>query len=179
MNRSVEYYLIRLLATIGIIAVVGVLVILPYRLYERDVRNAKVQAHQISSIVHTSLSEAIIEGRDITDLVNRLQGNASFVMKLQKLEKGEVHPAMTSGRGYSKLNGTELSVTTPPIVDKDKNTWLASMEFDLSNMKRESISLIIDLMLAVVFGSLCFSIAVYILIRKFLVVPPDFDGLEA
>ena len=40
----------------------GVLAILPYRLYARDVRHATVHAHRIASVVHTALSHAILEG---------------------------------------------------------------------------------------------------------------------
>jgi nitrate/nitrite-specific signal transduction histidine kinase len=45
------------------------------------------------------------------------------------------------------------------------------MYFDLSSMKRESIRLIIDLCLAVVIGAALFSVLVFVLVRRMLVVP--------
>ena len=62
-------------------------------------------------------------------------------------------------------------LTAPPILDPDGGTWLATMRFDLSPMKRESIRLIIDLVLAVLIGSAAFSLVVYVLIRRMLLKP--------
>jgi hypothetical protein len=45
------------------------------------------------------------------------------------------------------------------------------MEFDLAPMKRESVRLIIDLVLAVVIGATIFSAAVFVLVRQALIVP--------
>jgi hypothetical protein len=45
------------------------------------------------------------------------------------------------------------------------------MRFDLSPMKRESIRLIIDLVLAVLLGSAAFSLVVFGLIRRTLLQP--------
>ena len=45
------------------------------------------------------------------------------------------------------------------------------MHFDLSPMKRESVRLIIDMMAAVLLGSLVFSLAVFFLIRRLLIEP--------
>jgi len=168
---SVERHLIRMLAIIACIAVIGVLVILPYRLYERDIRNARLHAHRIASVVHVAISKAVQEGDDISDLVNRLQGSASLEMRLTKVESGEVHPVVTSGKGSSDLKGTTLTYIAPPIVDHEGDRWLATMEFDLSAMKRESIRLIIDLVLAVLIGSTIFSLAVFLLVRWAILRP--------
>ena len=45
------------------------------------------------------------------------------------------------------------------------------MEFDLSPMKRRSIRLITDLVLAVAIGSLTFSAMIFLLIRRALLLP--------
>ncbi len=168
---SIERHLIRILAVIACIAVIGVLVILPFRLYERDVRNARIHAHRISTVVHAAISNSVHDGEDISDLVNRLQGSAALEIRLSKVEKGEVHPVVTSGEGSSELQGTTLRYTAPAIVDRLGDRWLATMEFDLSAMKRESIRLIIDLVLAVFIGSLIFSLAVFLLVRWAIVGP--------
>lgn len=168
---SVQLRLMQLLAVIAVIAVAGVLAILPYRLYERDIRNAEVNAHRIASVVHVSLGQALHDGENVTDLVNRLQGIADLEIGLRKLDASEIHPAASAGRGSSKLDGTDLDYTSPPILDQDGGVWLATMHFDLSSMKRESVRLIIDLMIAVVLGSLAFSLAVFFLIRRLLIEP--------
>jgi hypothetical protein len=168
---SVERRLVLLLAVIAAIAVLGVLAVVPYRLYERDVRQAEVNAHRVASLVHVALSRALLGGGDVTDLVNRFQGIADLQIGLQRLEAGEVHPAAALGRGSSERRDTDLTYTAPPIFDAEGRTWLASMYFDLSPMKRESIHLIIDLMLMVVIGSAAFSLAVFLLIRRSLIAP--------
>jgi hypothetical protein len=170
-TKSVQTRLIQVLTGIACVAVLGVLAILPYRLYQRDIRHATVQAHRISSVVHTALARAVLEGEDVTDLVNRFQGIADLEIRLSKLGDGEVHPAATSRKGSSELEGTDLTYTAPPILDREGNTWLASMYFDLSSMKRESIRLIIDLCLVVVIGSALFSLLVFVFVRRMLVVP--------
>jgi hypothetical protein len=45
------------------------------------------------------------------------------------------------------------------------------MEFDLAPLKRESVRLIIDLVLAVALGSLVFSAVVFVLVRQSVVLP--------
>lgn len=171
-NRpSVQLRLIQLLAVIAAIAVAGVVVIVPYRLYQRDIRHAEVSAHRVASVVHVALGQAINDGKDLADLVNRLQGIADLEIRLKKLGPNETHPAATSGRGSSALSGTDLDVTAPPILDRDGGTWLATMHFDLSPMKRESVRLIIDLMIAVLLGSIAFSFAVFFLIRRLMIEP--------
>jgi len=171
-NRpSVQLRLTQLLAVIAAVAVGGILAIVPYRLYERDIRTAEVNAHRLASVVHISLGQALHDGDDVTDLVNRLQGIADLEIRLRKLGADEIHPAAAGGRGSSELRGTELDYTSPPILDRDGGAWLATMHFDLSAMKRDSVRLIIDLMLAVILGSLVFSLAVFFLIRRLLIEP--------
>ena len=168
---SVESHLIKILAGIAAVAVVGVLVLVPYRLYARDIRHAEVQAHRVATVAHTALSSAVARGEDVTDLANRFQGIADFEIRLRKQEAGELDPAATTGRGTSDLDGTDLTYTAAPIEDASGQVYLATMHFDLSPMKRESVRLIIDLILAVVLGSALFSAVVYVLIRRSLVEP--------
>jgi len=171
---SVERRLLVFLAAIAAIAVAGVLAILPYRLYERDVRLAEVNAHRIGSLLHVALAQELQHGtdvKDVSDLANRFQGIAGLELRLRQLEPGEVHPAATSGRASSERHDTDLTYTAAPILDRDGHTWLATMHFDLAPMKRESIRLIIDLVLAVVLGSLAFSAAIFWLIRNTLLQP--------
>jgi len=168
---SVERRLILLLTAIAAVAVVGVLAILPYRLYQRDIRTAEVNAHRIASVVHTSISRAVAKGENVADIVNRFQGIAATEITLERLDEGEVHPAATSHRGSSVLRGTDLTYYAPPILDQDGKTMIASMYFDLTPMKRNSIRLIVGLVVAVIVGSLFFSLSVFLLIRRSLVDP--------
>jgi hypothetical protein len=170
-RRSIESHLLKTLAAIAVVAVVGVLAILPYRLYDRDIRHAKVQAHRLSSVVQTALAHAVVSGEDPTDLINRLQGLADVDIQLARLDSKQIHPAATSGHGKSELSGTRLTYIAPPILGRGGEVWLAEMEFDLSPMKRESVRLIIDLVIAVVLGSLVFSFVVFLLVRQSVVVP--------
>ena len=169
--NSVETKLIRILAVIALVAVLGVLGILPYRLYARDIRGAEVQAHRIASVLHAALSERIAEGEDVSELVNRFQAIADLQIRLRQLGDGEVHPVVTSGRAWSELDGTDLTYTGVPILDRAGGIWLAEMNFDLSPMKRESVRLIVDLVGAVIAGSIAFSALVYWLVRRHLVEP--------
>lgn len=169
--RSVETRLLQVLAVIAVVAIVGVIGIATPRLYFRDVRHAEVAAHRVSSLVHVALSRALAQGEDVTDLVNRFQGIADLEIALHRLEPGEVDPAATSGRGRSQRDDTDLRYTAPPILDREGRAWLATMRFDLSPMKRESIRLIVDLALAVFFGSIAFSTAVWFLLRRAVIEP--------
>jgi methyl-accepting chemotaxis protein len=171
---SVERRLIQLLTVIAAIAIAGVLAILPYRLYERDTRLAQVNAHRMASLLHASLAHELQHGTssaDVADLVNRLQAVADLQIHLRELQPGEVHPAASEGRGSSRLEGTALDYTAAPILDREGHTWLAQMHFDLAAIKRDSVRLIIDLMLAVALGSAAFSLAVFLLVRRTLVQP--------
>lgn len=172
--HSVERKLLALLALIAAIAVIGVLAIVPYRLYARDVRLAEVTAHRIGSLLHVALANELTHGtdtEDVADLVNRFQGIADMKIQLRQLLPGESSPGDPSGAGSSTRDDTNLTYTAPPILDKDGHTWVATMHFDLAGMKRESVRLIIDLMLAVVIGSALFSAAVFVLIRNAVVQP--------
>lgn len=168
---SVESHMIKILAGIAAVAIFGVLALVPYRLYARDIRHAEVQAHRVATVAHTALSAAVARGEDVTDLANRFQGIADFEIRLRKQQAGELDPATTTGRGTSKLAGTDLTYTAAPIEDAAGQVYLATMHFDLSPMKRESVRLIIDLVLAVVLGSALFSAVVYLMIRRSLVEP--------
>jgi hypothetical protein len=177
MNQapSVERRLIQTLLVIAGIAIGGVLAILPYRLYSRDVQQATTDAHRLSSVVHVALSHALLreelDQTSLTDLVNRMQGMGNVEVRLRSLAPGELHPAATSGKGSSTRRDTELVYVAPPITDRLGKTWLATMEFDLSPMKRRSIHLITDLVLAVAIGSLVFSSVIFLLIRRALLQP--------
>jgi hypothetical protein len=172
---SVERRLILTLLVIAGIAIAGVLAILPYRLYSRDIQQAITDAHRLSSVVHVALSHSLLREElnqtSLTDLVNRLQGMGNVDVRLRSLEPGELHPAATSGKGSSTRRGTELIYVAPPITDRMGKTWLATMEFDLSPMKRRSIRLITDLVLAVAIGSVGFSVVIFLLIRRTLLRP--------
>ena len=145
---SVERRLMITLFTIACVAIVGVLAILPYRLYSRDIQQATTDAHRISSVVHTALSHALLQEdldqASLADLVNRLQGMGNVEVRMRRLESGEIHPVAASGRGSSTRRDTELTYVAPPIIDRSGETWLATMDFDLSPMKRRSIRLITD-----------------------------------
>jgi methyl-accepting chemotaxis protein len=174
---SVERRLIGTLLVIAGIAIAGVLAILPYRLYARDIQQATTDAHRLSSVVHVALSHAMLREdfdqseSSLTDLVNRLQGMGNVSVRLRSLEPGELHPAATSGKGSSTRRDTELVYVAPPITDRLGATWLATMEFDLSPMKRRSIRLITDLVLAVMIGSVVFSVVIFLMIRRALFLP--------
>jgi hypothetical protein len=172
---SVERRLILTLMVIAGVAIGGVLAILPYRLYSRDIQQATTDAHRLSSVVHVALSHALLEEKvdqtSLTDLVNRLQGMGNVDVRLTSLQPGELHPAATSGKGSSTRRDTELVYIAPPITDRHGVTWLATMEFDLSPMKRRSIRLITDLVLAVAIGSVAFSGVIFLLIRRTLLIP--------
>ena len=170
-SHSVEFRLLQVLAGISVIAILGVLAILPYRLYERDIRHATVEAHRIAGLLHVSLADALAEGEDTTALVNRFQGMPALSIRLRRLEPEERHPAAEERRGSSTLDDTDLTYVGAPILDNEGRTWLVEMYFDLSPMKRESVRLIIDLVLAVALGSLAFSAVVYWLVHRGLVVP--------
>ena len=171
---SVERHLLRVLVAIAAVAVVGVLAIVPWRLYSRDVRLAEVDAHRVGSLLHVALGHELQRGsdvQDVADLANRFQGIAGLEIRLRQLEEGEIYPVSASGHGSSERRDTDLTYTAPPILDREGHTWLATMHFDLSPMKRESMRLIIDLVFAVMLGSAAFSAAVFLLIRRSLLQP--------
>lgn len=169
--RSVEFRLLQLLAGISVVAVLGMLAILPYRLYDRDIRRATVEAHRTAGLLHAALADALSRGEDTSSLVNRLQGTTSLAIRLRRLAPNEPHPAGDARRGSSTRDDTDLTYVAAPILDNEGRTWLAEMQFDLAPMKRESVRLIIDLVLAVALGSIAFSAVVYWLVHRALVVP--------
>jgi hypothetical protein len=165
---SVENRLVLVLAGIAGVAIIGVLAILPYRLYTRDIRNAEIHAHRISSIAQTALIETLREGRDTSDLMNRLQSIAEFDIQLVQLED----PKSREGKpASSQIDGTILVYNSSPIADSDGRPWLVRTTFDLSPMKRESVRLIIDLILAVIVGSAIFSTVVFLIVRHAILIP--------
>ena len=173
-SSSVERRLITLLVFIAAIAVVGVLAIVPYRLYERDIRLAEVNAHRIGSLLHVTLANALQRGtsvKDVSDLANRMQAVADLKIRLRELPANEPSSGNPGDPGSSVRRDTDLTYTAPPILDKDGHTWIATIDFDLSPMKRESVGLIVDLVIAVLFGSLLFSVGVFWLIRGALLQP--------
>jgi hypothetical protein len=169
-THSVEVRLLQVLAGIAAVAVAGVLAILPYRLYERDIRTATVHAHRVASLVNTSIGHALADGEDPTDLINRFQGIGDVTIRLERAPR-DAENSGAGGRGQSSLDGTDLTYTAPPIVDEEGRPWRAEMYFDLAPMKRESVRLIIDLVLAVVIGSGVFSLVVFLMVRRSLVDP--------
>ncbi len=174
LSSSVERRLITLLGFIAVLAVAGVLAIVPYRLYERDVRLAELNAHRIGSLLHVALANALQHGtriEDVSDLANRLQAVADLKIRLHELPPDEPASGNPGDPGSSVRRGTELTYTAPPILDKDGHTWIATVDFDLSPMKRESVRLIVDLVVAVLIGSLLFSLGVFWLVRGALLQP--------
>jgi len=93
-TSSVERRLILTLLVIAGIAIAGILAILPYRLFSRDIQQATTDAHRLSSVVHVALSHALLRGeRDhtsLTDLVNRLQAIDNVTVRLHSLEPREL-----------------------------------------------------------------------------------------
>lgn len=171
---SVERRLVALLALIAAIAVLGMLAIVPYRLYERDVRLAEEDAHRIGSLLHVALANELAhktDPKEMADLVNRFQGIADMKIALRQLLPGEASPGDPSGAGSSTRDDTDLTYTAPPILDEDGHTWVATMHFDLSSMKRDSLRLVFDLTLAVLIGSALFSAVVFVLVRNWIVQP--------
>jgi hypothetical protein len=169
-SHSTEIRLLQVLAVIAAVAVAGVLAILPYRLYERDIRNATVHAHRLASVVHIAISQAILAGEDTRDLINRFQGMADVEIRVRR-QRGGGEAEASAAPGSSHLDGTELTYAAPPILDRDGSVWLAEMRFDLSPMKRESVRLIVDLVVAVILGSAVFSVIVFAIVRYSLLVP--------
>jgi methyl-accepting chemotaxis protein len=170
-RSSIEFRLILTLSAIALVAVVGLLLILPYRLYERDIRHATDDAHRISSVVQAALSYPLAAGLDPSDLVNRIQSIGDIEIGLSRLEAGQVASGAVAGRGSSILDDTDLRYVSTPVLDGEGKAWIAEMHFDLSPMKRESIRLIIDLVLAVALGASAFSLIIFLLFRRALVRP--------
>ena len=165
---TVERRLLWLLAIIAALAVGGMLAILPYRLYERDIRYATVHAHRVASVVHAALTCPVLAGEETNAMLERFQELADLEITLAPVAKAT---ASATGGGTSELDGTELRYASPPIVGAGGETWEAEMLFDLSPLKRDSVRLIIDLVVATALGAAAFSIAVFLLLRQSLLAP--------
>ena len=76
-----------------------------------------------------------------------------------------------AGRGSSVLDDTDLRYVSTPVVDARGDAWIAEMHFDLSPMKRESLRLVLDLVLAVAVAAAVFSAVIFLLFRRALVGP--------
>lgn len=170
-GSGLQFRLGLLLGVIGLIAVGGILAILPYRLYERDIRIAAEQAHRISSVVQAALAERLATGRDARELVSRMQGAGGMGIALSRLEAGEPSQGAVAGRGSSVLDDTDLRYVSAPVPGADGRAWIAELRFDLSPMKRESLRLVLDVVLAVGFGATLFAALVFAFVRRAFVLP--------
>jgi methyl-accepting chemotaxis protein len=170
-RSGIEFRLILTLVVIALVAVAGVLVLVPYRLYERDIRNAAEHAHQVSAVVQAALSCPLDGGADAGTLIQRIQGVGDVRIALSRVEAGELPAGAMVGRGSSVLDDTDLRYVSSPVLDAQGRPWVAEMHFDLSPMKRESVRLIVDLVVAVAVGALVFSLVIFVLFRRAFVLP--------
>ncbi|MDJ0867597.1 MAG: HAMP domain-containing protein [Myxococcota bacterium] len=170
-GSGIQFRLVLTLGVIAVVAIAGILAIVPYRLYERDIRHATVEAHRVSGVVQAALSGQLADGKDTSDLVNRIQSVGDMKIALARLEAGEVRTGAVAGRGSSVLDDTDLRYVSTPVLDDEGRAWVAEMQFDLSSMKRESMRLIQDLVIAVAVGATLFSVVIFMLFRRALVLP--------
>jgi HAMP domain-containing protein len=170
-GSGIQFRLALTLGVIGLLAIGGILLILPYRLYERDIRIAAEEAHRISSVVQAALSDRLASGRDTRELVNRIQGAGGMGIALSRLEAGDPAEGALAGRGSSVLDDTDLRYVSAPVLDAEGRAWIAELHFDLSPMKRESLRLVLDVVLAVAFGATVFAAIVFLFVRRAFVVP--------
>lgn len=170
-GSGLQFRLALTLAVIGLVAIGGILLILPYRLYERDIRIAADQAHRVSNVVQAALADRLASGRDARELVNRIQSAGGMGIALSRLEAGEPHTGALAGRGSSVLDDTDLRYVSAPVLDSDGRAWIAELHFDLSPMKRESLRLVLDVVLAVAFGATVFAGIVFLFVRRAFVLP--------
>lgn len=164
----------RLLIALGVIAALaigGTLAILPYRLYERDIRNAQLVAHRTSGLVQASIGRALEEGADVNELLERLRSISDAGIRLESLPPDAVEPSGGFGRGRSDVDGTTLTYLAPPLRGADGSLWQLEMQHDLSGLKRDSVRLIIDLVVAVGVGAAGFSLVIFVLVRGGLLRP--------
>jgi methyl-accepting chemotaxis protein len=108
---------------------------------------------------------------DAAGLVRRIQGVGDMRIALARLEAGEMPAGALAGRGSSVLDDTDLRYVSSPVLDVRGDPWVAEMHFDLSAMKRESVRLIVDVLVAVAVGALVFSVVIYVLFRNAFVRP--------
>lgn len=170
-RAGIEFRLILTLVVIALVAVAGLLVLVPYRLYERDIRNAAEHAHRVSGVVQAALSCPLDHGGDATGLIQRIQSAGEVRVALSRLEAGDLPAGAIVGRGSSVLDDTDLRYVSSPVLDARGRPWVAEMHFDLSPMKRESVRLIVDLVVAVSVGALVFSLVIFVLFRRAFVQP--------
>lgn len=168
---SFEQRLLLALGTIAAIAIVGTLAILPYRLYERDIRNATLNAHRSSGLVQAAVAATLEQGRDVEGLLERLRAISGTGIRLESLPEGATPPAKGWGRGRSDVDGTTLTYQGPPLRRADGGLVRLEMQHDLSGLKRDSVRLIIDLLLAVGVAAAAFSAAIFVLVRAGLLRP--------
>jgi hypothetical protein len=170
-GSGIQFRLALTLGVIGLVAIGGILLILPYRLYERDIRIAAEEAHRVSSVVQAALADRLASGRDARELVNRIQGVGGMGLAISRLEAGEPVQGAVAGRGSSVLDDTDLRYVSAPVLDAEGRAWIAELHFDLSPMKRESLRLVLDVVLAVAFGATVFAGIVFVFVRRAFVLP--------
>ena len=168
---SFEKQLLLALLVIAAIAFAGTLAILPYRLYERDIRNAQLDAHRTSGLVQATVELALARGEDVEGLLERLRSISNWGIRLEALPPDTPPPSEGWGRGRSEVDGTTLSYVAPPVRDAEGGLWRLEMQHDIANMKRDSVRLIIDLLIAIGISSVGFSIAIFLLVRRGLLRP--------
>lgn len=168
---SFERQLLLALLVIAAIAGAGTLAILPYRLYERDIRNAQLDAHRTSGLVQAAVGLALTQGEDVEGLLERLRSISNWGIRLEALPSDTPPPSEGWGRGRSEIDGTTLTYVAPPVRGADGRLWRLEMRHDIANMKRDSVRLIIDLLVAVGIASTGFSIVIIVLVRGGLLRP--------
>ncbi len=170
-RSTIEFRLLLTLGVIALVAIAGILAILPYRLYERDIRHASEEAHRVSAVVEAALACPLGAATTPAELVDRIQGAGRMQLALARVEAGEIPAGAVAGRGSSVLDDTDLRYVSSAVTDSEGRSWVAEMHFDLTAMKRESVRLILDLVIAVTLGAGVFSVAIYVLFRRALVRP--------
>ena len=133
-RSSIEFRLILTLACIAFIAVLGLLLIVPYRLYERDIRNATTSAHRISNIVQAALRCPLTSGTDPGDLVSRIQLIGGMQIALAQLEAGEATPGAIAGRGSAPgPAATPLRAGRARHPPRARHPWSAATVLSVEN----------------------------------------------
>ncbi|MDH3685015.1 MAG: hypothetical protein OEP95_02260 [Myxococcales bacterium] len=168
---SFEKQLLLALLVIAAIALAGTLAILPYRLYERDIRNAQLDAHRTSGLVQAAVGLALTQGEDVEGLLERLRSISNWGIRLEGLPSETPPPSEGWGRGRSEIDGTILTYVAPPVRDAAGGLWRLEMQHDIANLKRDSVRLIVDLLIAGGIGAAGFSIAIFLLVRGGLLRP--------
>jgi methyl-accepting chemotaxis protein len=170
-GSGIQFRLVLTLAVIGLVAIAGILAILPYRLYQRDIRMAAAEAHRVSAVVQAALADRLASAGDARDLVNRLQGAGGMRIALSRLEAGDLTAGAVVGRGSSVLDDTDLRYVSAPVLDAEGRAWIAELQFDLSSMKRDSLRLVLDVVLLVAVGATAFGAIVFAFVRRAFVLP--------